>query len=301
MVEFAEMAAYTDCPVLLHGETGSGKTHLANLIHNLSRRAAGPLMRINCAAIPEPLFEGEMFGHVRGAFTDAREERVGVIEAADRGTLFLDELGDMPLLLQPKLLAVLEDGQVRRLGSTRSISVSVRLIAASNRDLASMVAQKEFRADLYYRCAVLEFSVPPLRERPDDIHAIAESLLTRISPDAHLELSDDAVDLLRSYQWPGNIREMENLLRHAAASVRSGTIRASDLPRKVIAPRLAVGAGTVVGARRYSRPKCSAQEMSLIRQALISEGGNKTRAAERLGMSRTTLWAKLQRYPGFAE
>lgn len=300
MMDFARLAARSSCPVLLNGETGSGKTYLAKLIHHLSSRSRGPLVRVNCAAIPEGLFEGEMFGHVRGAFTDAREARAGVFEAATGGTLFLDELGELPLHVQPKLLTVLEESTVRRLGSTRSIPVDVRIVAASNCGLAAMVADRRFRGDLYYRCAVLEFTVPPLRARADEIPRIARYLLARISPPGRsLRLSDEAAEALCGYSWPGNIRELENLLHQAVAVVRGDVVRGADLPPRLKgwAPADLAGAlASSARSRRYSPPATQHQEMHQIHEALLAEGGNKTRAAERLGMSRTTLWTKLQRY-----
>ena len=299
MLEFARLASASDWPVLLDGETGSGKTHLARAIHDLGSRAARPFVRVNCGAIPDTLFEREMFGHVRGAFTDAREGGTGFLEAADGGTLFLDEVGELPLAVQPKLLAVLEDGAFRRLGSPRETRVDVRVVAATNRDLAEMVRQKAFREDLFYRLSVLRYRVPPLRERAHEIPALVHALMRRAVRAGHEPppVADDAMLLLLRYPWPGNIRELENALRTAAAFSRGGPVRAVHLPPEV---RLGIpalqGGRAPRAAERYAAPLEPGREAEMIRAALEATGGNRTRAARNLGMSRSTLWAKLQRY-----
>lgn len=303
---FARLTAGSPDAVLLHGETGSGKTRLARLIHELGPWRGRPLVHVNCAAIPEALFEREMFGHVRGAFTDARESRAGLLEAANGGTLFLDEIGELPLNLQPKLLQVLEEGSVRRLGSTQATPIRFRLICATNRDLSHMVQVGRFREDLYYRCAVLECRVPPLRERRSEMPALVERLLAR-SPGAgaHVpRISADALQLLCAYRWPGNIRELENCLRQALVYSENDTIRAEHLPERV---RLTHGptAGLTGGTRPcraiYSAPADTRAERQMIYDALQAERGNRTRAARRLGMSRATLWVKLQLYGSGAQ
>lgn len=303
MLAFAELAAGCGHPVLLHGETGSGKTCLAREIHRRGPRAGRPFVRVNCAAIPETLFEREMFGHVRGAFTDAREGGTGFFEAADGGVLFLDEIGEIPLAVQPKLLAALEEGCFRRLGSPREVRVDVQILAATNRDLGEMVRLKQFRQDLYYRFSVLQYRVPSLRERRRDLPAFVSYLLARNAP-RHAgppRLSDEAMAVITRHDWPGNLRELENALCSAAVFARGGVIRPGHLPADVrnSARSVAVsGNGRAAGraSPRYEAPEEPGREADMIRKALQAARGNKTEAARALGMSRSTLWAKLQRH-----
>jgi transcriptional regulator with PAS, ATPase and Fis domain len=300
MQGFARVAAESGHAVLITGETGCGKTHLARQIHAAGPRARRPFVRVNCAAIPDSLFEREMFGHVRGAYTDARDAADGFLESANGGTLFLDEVSELAPQNQPKLLAVLEDGCFRKLGSPREIRVDVQIVAAANRDLQEMVAQRTFRQDLYYRLSVLRYVVPPLRDRPDELPLLVEELLEKNRrPGApRPAISREALSVLRRHRWPGNIRELENALRAAAAFSGGGEIRPEHLPDDVGAPaRTSVsGAATARASERYTAPPEPDQEVEMIRRALDDAGGNKTTAARRLGMSRSTLWAKLQRY-----
>jgi len=301
MLVFASLAASCECPVLLSGETGAGKTFLAREIHQRSVRAGRPFIRVNCATIPDTLFEREMFGHVRGAFTDAREAGTGFFEAADTGTLFLDEIGEIPVTLQCKLLSVLEEGTFRKLGSPREVRVDVRIIAATNRDLSEMVQQKLFRQDFYYRLSVLQYRVPPLRERNSEIREIVQHLLRRHSSPEPPEISPDALRLLSDYPWPGNIRELENALSAAVIFAAGLPIRLEHLPPDIRARRRSgvthgAAASAVREAPRYSAPDDSKQEMHEILEAVRAAGGNKTAAARRLGMARSTLWAKLKAY-----
>jgi len=303
VLDFARIAADCGHPVLLYGETGSGKTHLAREIHDRCRRAGKPFVRVNCAAIPDTLFEREMFGHVRGAFTDAREAGAGFFEAADGGTLFLDEIGEIPLSVQPKLLAVLEEGSFRRLGSPREARVDVQIIAATNRDLAEMVQAKQFRQDLFYRFSVLKYRVPSLRERREDLPDLVRLLLRR---NAHPDtgpprLADETLEVIRAYPWPGNIRELENALRAGAVFARGEEIHPHHLPEEIRAwtasePGRAGLSSTARSPERYAAPGDPEAEREAIVDALAAAGGNKTVAARALGMSRSTLWAKLQRY-----
>lgn len=289
ITEFVEIAACSSDPVLLTGETGSGKTYLARRVHELSTRASGPFVQVNCAAIPDGLFEREMFGHMRGAFTDAKDSQPGFFEAAQGGTLFLDEIGELPLHVQPKLLTVLEANTVRRLGSHRELPLNVRVMVASNQDLRAMVQQRSFRADLFFRCAVLEFEVPPLRARASAIpHLVRDALSRDADARGSGQISAEALELLCAYEWPGNLRELENALRRARAFARCGEIRVEHLPADIRTPR--------APANRYVGPSDSADERESIRTALRASEGNKARAARTLGMSRGTLWAKLQRY-----
>lgn len=306
MREFALTAAGNVLPVLLQGETGVGKSHLARLIHQLGPRRERPFLAVNCGAIPHELFEREMFGHVRGAFTGAVDSRPGLFEAAHGGTLFLDEIGELPLLLQPKLLRVLEEGAVRRVGSTQQASVDVRIITATNRNLCDLVEEKLFREDLFYRCCVLEYRISPLRERREEIPALVRCLLRAgakgsVRPP---EVSAEALERICGYAWPGNLRELSNVLSQAIVYSRGGTIELHHLPERVREPRRAEppaeNGGRPRGAPRsrgrYTAPPDAARERELIVSTLREEGENRTRAAERLGMCRATLWMKLKQY-----
>ena len=298
---FARLAAESGHSVLISGETGSGKTHLARLIHNAGPRARGPFVRVNCAAIPDSLFEREMFGHVRGAYTDAREAAAGFLEAAHGGTLFLDEISELAPQNQPKLLTMLEEGRYRKLGSMREERVDVQVIAAANRDLDEMVAARQFREDLLYRLAVLRVAIPPLRERRDEIPEIAKSILERVGrPGAPRPLlSDEAMAVLCACPWPGNIRQLENALRVATVFSGGGTIRPEHLPPEVRGPLAGArnaGASRTERGERYTAPADVRREKEMIRDALKLAGGNRSRAAQSLGMSRSTLWAKMHRH-----
>ncbi|MDB4873855.1 MAG: atoC [Gemmatimonadetes bacterium] len=295
-LDFARLAAASAYPILLSGETGSGKTHLARAIHEMSVRRSWPFVAVNCGAIPEQLFEREMFGHVRGAFTDARESQPGVVEGAHRGTLLLDEIGETPPATQAKLLSVYEDGVIRRLGATVTVAVDVRMVAATNASLEQLVARRLFRADLFHRCAVLEHHLAPLRERREELPLIIETLLRRIAgPAAPLPaITADAYALIAEYDWPGNLRELDNALRRAVVHAGSGAMDAGHLPDRVRRPvRLAASAPTSK-MRRYAAPADRGGELLAIQTALLQERGNRTHAARRLGMSRSTLWAKLR-------
>jgi DNA-binding NtrC family response regulator len=303
VLDFVRFSARCSHPVLFYGETGSGKTHLAREIHRCSLRAGRAFVRVNCASIPDSLFEREMFGHVRGAFTDAREAGTGFFEEADGGTLFLDEIGEIPLHVQPKLLAALEEGTFRRLGSPRELQVDVKIVAATNRDLKDMVRQKQFRQDLLYRFSVLQYRVPPLREQREVLPELVSTILRRnIPPGADPpSIDEDIWELIRAYPWPGNIRELENVLRSALVFADGGRIRPAHLPLDFrtwdASPddtcELRSARKT---ARRYAAAEEPEEEIHRIREVLDQACGNKTAAARTLGMSRSTLWAKLQRH-----
>jgi len=295
-LDFARRAARNDAPVLLLGDTGSGKSHLAAVIHRLSARARGPFHSVNCGAIPDTLFEREMFGHMRGAFTDARESREGAFEAANGGTLFLDEVGELPLAVQTKLLSVLEERRVRRLGATHDTPVDVRVVTATNADLVAMVAGKQFREDLFHRIAVLRFRVPPLRERKRELPGLVQHLLERRGTGgATPEVTPEAMELIRAYPWPGNVRELDNALRRAVVYAEQDPIAPQHLPEEI---RVAASsaAGEADAPQRYVAPDDPEVERRLIEEALREEAGNRTRAARRLGMSRSALWNKMHRH-----
>ena len=219
VLDEVRVVAQADCSVLIHGETGTGKEVIAHAIHESSLRQRGPFVAINCAAIPAPLLESELFGHEKGAFTGAIAQTIGRFQAAHGGTLFLDEIGDLPLELQPKLLRVLQEQQYERLGSTRTIRTDVRVIAATNQDLSRMVEEKTFRADLYYRLSVFPINLPPLRERKDDIPLLVKYFMRRFSRQMGKsidEVPDSVMEILKSYRWPGNIRELQNFVERSA-------------------------------------------------------------------------------------
>jgi transcriptional regulator with PAS, ATPase and Fis domain len=294
----ARRAAELDATVLLLGETGTGKELLAHAIHAASPRAEAPMVRVNAAAIPETLLEAELFGTAPGAYTGAgTRSRPGKFELADRGTLFLDEIGDMPLGLQAKLLRVLQEGEVEPLGSNRVVSVDVRMIAATSRDLKAMVAAGTFRADLYYRLNVLPLVIPPLRERRDDIPVLVEALLEKqalAGGGPVRELSADALALLAGGDWPGNVRELGNVLQQAAARNDDRVLAARHfaglVPGATAAP---AGQARPTAAVRPLRRTLAEAERAAIEAALVASGGVKVQAAKLLGISRAQFYEKL--------
>jgi two-component system response regulator AtoC len=290
--------APTDSTVLISGESGTGKGVTARRLHELSMRRDGPFVSVNCAAIPENLIESELFGHTKGAFTSADRARKGLFMQADRGTIFLDEIGELPQNMQTKLLHVLEAKEVRPLGSEQSKRVDVRIVAATNRDLPAMVAQGRFREDLFFRLSVFQIPMPPLRERRTDIpdllrHIIAQRVLPSGSTQK-LTLDPEAEDLLLNFAWPGNVRQLENVLHRAAILADGGCIRVVDLPPEVshitahaTAEVADVGEGTL-------RDRVRRFELALIRRAIDDAGGDRRLAAQRLGIGLSSLYRKLE-------
>jgi two-component system NtrC family response regulator len=286
LLAFVKRAAASTAPVLLSGETGTGKTVLAEQIHCQSPRAAGPFVVINCPSISPSLFERELFGHTAGAYTDAKRDERGLLESADKGTVLLDEIGDLSLELQAKLLHVIDRKRIRRLGSARETAIDVRFICATNCDLIDCVSRHAFRADLYYRLSVLCLTLPPLRKRKDIVD-LAEAFLAHCGADElAVGLPAQVIHALKSYQWPGNIRELETALL-VATSWGSGPIHLADLPAEV---RRRPAEGELEGEHFLRR---SVEEQRLmLSNALIESGGNRTRAAAQLRISRSTLWLK---------
>ncbi|HXM68152.1 MAG TPA: sigma 54-interacting transcriptional regulator [Candidatus Acidoferrum sp.] len=290
VLQQVERVAPTDSTVLIEGETGTGKELIAHAIHNISLRCGRPFVRLNCAAIPLDLLESELFGHEKGAFTGAIAQKVGRFELADKGTLFLDEVGDMPPALQPKLLRVLQEQEFERLGSTRTHKVDVRVVAATNRDLAEMVSGGQFRSDLYYRLNVFPVMLPPLRARPEDIPALVmhftEIFGQRMGrPIEHIPA--ETMSALNSYQWPGNIRELQNLVERAVILSKDGVLP-NPLPTT----------GTPSAAISTNTTTLKDSERALILQALEDVGwviGGPKGAATKLGLKRTTLIHKMQK------
>ena len=285
--------AASDATVLLHGESGTGKGLIARAIHHNSPRRERSFVEINCAGLPEPLLESELFGHARGAFTDAKAARKGLIEEATEGTFFLDEIGDASLAIQSKLLKVLEDGQLRRVGENLPRSVNVRFLAATNKDLKSEVEKSRFREDLFFRLNVVAVRLPPLRERVDDIPMLAHHFLGELASRAGKairEISPGALDVLKAYSWPGNIREIKNVLEHAIIMADGDVILEADLPAFLRSSPKSNGAATDFG------------ELSLADlerhhiQRLLEKKSDLGTVAKILGIGRTTLWRKMREY-----
>jgi len=281
-------------PVLVTGESGTGKELVARAVHALSGRRA--FVAVNCGALPESLLESELFGHEKGAFTGADRPKEGLFEAADGGTLFLDELSELPLPLQPKLLRALDDGEVRRVGSTRAHEVDVRIVAASNKDLEAEVGRGAFREDLFWRVNVIHIEVPPLRERPADIPLLAEHFVehaSRASRKATLKISRDAMAAMTRYAWPGNVRELRHAVERAVVLSATGEVDLFDLP-----PRVREAGEVAERVRRATDGKLTLDELerAYILEVLTSVGGNKSRAADILGIDRKTLYRKLGEY-----
>lgn len=291
----AKIATAGKVPVLIRGESGTGKEGVAKAIHCRSPRAHGPWITLNCSALPEGLMESEVFGHERGAFTDAKQMKRGLLELADGGTLFLDEIGDLALSLQPKLLRALETQTFRRVGGQKEIQVDVRFVSATHRDLQRMVEQGQFREDLYYRLNVGVIDVPALRERQSDIMPLAWHFLEKTAVVAGIVCSgiDPVVaPLLEAYRWPGNIRELRNVMERAAILAAGEMVTASHLPKEIVGVLAPVGpTGGAGGA--VTRPLAAIEE-DYIRLVLQYCAGNKTQAAELLGISRLTLRNKLK-------
>lgn len=296
VLRVVERAAPTAASILIRGETGTGKDLVARAIHRASPRRDAPFVAINCAALPEGLLESELFGHVKGAFTGAACASTGLLRAAHGGTLLLDELGDMPVAMQAKLLDVLENRTVRPVGSTRSHPVDVRLLAATHRDLLGEVQAGRFREDLYYRCAVIEVEIPPLRDRPDDIPLLARHFLQRIARDRRApepKLAPATLAHMVQYPWPGNVRELAHALEHAA-TLGDETLTVDDLPLRMT--RIVDQARDHASVNE-SRPLTLAEiERRHVLQIMATVGGDRRRAASLLGIDLSTLYRKLKRW-----
>ena len=292
-----ERIADSEVSVLISGESGTGKELVAQALHNKSRRHAGQFVGVNCAALPETLLESELFGHTKGAFTDAKAERKGLFLQADGGTLFLDEIGAFPLPLQPKLLRALEEHSVRPVGSDKEVSFDVRIIAGTNRDLEAAIEESRFRDDLFYRINVIQVELPPLRSRGTDILLLAQHFLEQSAARSNkqvVEISDKVADKLLGYMWPGNVRELRNAIEHAVALTRYERIAVEDLPEKI---RAYHSSHVLVGSNNPTElVPMEEVEQRYILHVLKVVGGNKTLAARMLGFDRKTLYRKLCRY-----
>ncbi|HOX25631.1 MAG TPA: sigma 54-interacting transcriptional regulator [Candidatus Krumholzibacteria bacterium] len=285
-----ERVAPSDVTVLIRGESGTGKELVARALHAGSHRAEGPFISVNCSALAETLLESELFGHVRGAYTGAAGDRRGRFEEASGGTIFLDEIGDVSSAVQVKLLRVLQERVIERVGASQPIAVDVRVISATNQNLEALLATGRLREDFYYRLKVVRLDLPPLRQRREDIPLLAEHLLARrgVGP---VTIAPDALARLMQHDWPGNVRELENALEHALVLSRDRTIHAEHLPPEIGA---GVARGPTAGLAAVARG--SAAERELLRDTLRATGWNRTRAARRLGIDRTTLWRKLKEH-----
>jgi DNA-binding NtrC family response regulator len=305
----------TDATVLIRGESGTGKELAARAIYNYSSRVDKPFVVINCVAIPETLLESELFGYEKGTFTGAVHRRVGKIEQGRGGTVFLDEIGDMPLGIQAKFLRLLQENSIERLGGKEPINVDVRIIAATNRDLEAAVANGTFREDLYYRLRVVTLTMPPLRERKEDIETLVDYLLTRLSVEMSVKnpgISTGALHKIKEYDWPGNIRELMNSIRKALIFNRGAPVQAEDISLMRQEPLRGNGASDAAdnsGIRSWVRAVLNSGEKDklfdscmddvatlLVQEALLSTQGNRSRAAKMLGLSRPTLHAKIEKY-----
>jgi two-component system nitrogen regulation response regulator NtrX len=291
--ETVRRVAPTESRVLVTGENGTGKELVALALHEGSLRAEGPFVRVNCAAVPEGLFESELFGHEKGAFTGAIRARAGKFERADGGTLFLDEIGEVPLPLQPKLLRVIETGEVERVGEDRVRRADIRLIAATNRDLDEMVREGSFREDLFFRLNVVPLQVPPLRDRAGDARLLVEHFLDRIAGELHQparRFAEGALRRMEGYAWPGNVRELRNLVERCLILAPAEIIEEADL--LALAPGLGGEGGA--GAAAPLRDRLEEAERRFVRQACEQSGWNLTRAAETLGLERSHLYKKMK-------
>ena len=291
--ELVERVGNTEAPVLITGESGTGKELVALALHRKNTTRTGPFIAINCAAVPANLLESELFGHARGAFTDAKLARKGLFQEADGGTLFLDELGELPLEMQPKLLRVLQTQKVRPVGGNTEVDVNVRVIAATNRDLETEIEKGTFREDLYYRVNVVPIHVPPLRARGNDVLVLAQHFIDRLGKHV-VGLSSEVARKLLEYDWPGNVRELENCIERAVILTRFDKLTLEDLPEKISKYQ---GTQLVIGGDDPAHfPTLDELARRYIQRVLTAVGGNKALAARMLGLDRRTLYRKLERY-----
>ena len=300
LVKLADQVAPTDSTVLILGHSGTGKEVIARYIHELSNRSDGPFFSINCGALPESLLESELFGHVKGSFTGAVRDKQGLFMAARGGTFFLDEIAETKPSTQVKLLRVLQEREALPVGGTEPVPVDVRVIAATNRDLEEEMKRGAFRTDLYYRLNVITLHLPLLRDRKEDIPLLSQAFLERVAKDRAQptrRLTAEALDCLLAYDWPGNVRELENALEHAAVLSRDADIEVGMLPERIREPK----ARPIVSQRTPENPTLEVIERAYITWVLQAEGGNKTRAAELLGIDPSTLYRKLARYEADSE
>ena len=286
-------AARSDAPVIIYGESGTGKELVASAVHRLSARSEGPFVKVNCAALTESLLESELFGHVKGAYTGAFKNRTGRFETANSGNIFLDEIGDLPLATQVKLLRVLEEKIIERVGDNRSVPVDVRIISATNRNLQDLIADGAFREDFYFRINVIPVHLPPLRERTEDIPLLADAFFRKIRLKINKDItaiSGNTMEVLVNYNWPGNVRELKSAFEFACVTCQGDTIQPEHLPANITAAR-----NDNRPAARVSINREEIKKIELI-EALEKTGGNQSQAARLLGITRVTVWNRMKRY-----
>ena len=291
--ELMNKAAKSDAPIIIYGESGTGKELVAQAIHKLGNRKDKPFVQLNCAALNESLLESELFGHVKGAFTGAHRHRIGRFEAADGGDIFLDEIGDVPLSIQVKLLRVLELNEVERVGDHQSISVDVRLISATNKNLPEMIERQQFRNDFFFRINVIPIQIPPLRDRTEDIPLLVNSFIQRLRKRTGKDITgidQQAMELFMSYLWPGNVRELKSALEYAFVVSESGLISLDHLP-----PMQRNGGNMTGDIKSESSTEESPKKIALMK-ALKEANGNQTKAAEILGVNRVTVWNRMKKF-----
>jgi DNA-binding NtrC family response regulator len=294
--DLIRLVSDSEASVLVHGESGTGKEMVASAIHFNSRRRAKPYIRVSCASLPESLIESELFGYEKGAFTGASERRIGRFEAASGGTLFLDEIGELPLSFQVKLLRVLQERQIERLGSNRPIDVDVRIVSASLRPLEEEISAGTFREDLYFRVNTVSIHLPPLRERTEDIPLLAQAFLQEFSDERQREIegfTDEVIELFEGHSWPGNVRELRNVVERAVLFCRGSQITADELPAALRGDDGGADSRERVTVRPLSQAVERA-EIEAIRAALTATDGRRAEAADLLGISRKTLWEKIK-------
>lgn len=286
-------SALSDAPVIIYGESGTGKELVARAIHDLGLRSEGPFIQLNCAALNESLLESELFGHIKGAFTGAYRHKIGRFEAADGGDIFLDEIGDVPLAIQVKLLRVLETKQFERVGDHRAFSVDVRIITATNRDLGELMAQKKFREDLFFRINVIPIRIPPLRERVEDIPLLIQYFIDGLRTKTGKPINGvtrSVMEHFMAYSWPGNVRELKSAVEYAFVVAESGLIGRNHLP-----PKIFHSEGAVFMDLHSAGPGSVGEKKALI-EALRQSGGNQSKAARMLGINRVTVWNRMKKY-----
>jgi len=296
-----ETVAISDSSVMITGESGTGKELVARAIHKMSSRKNSPLVPINCSAITETLFESELFGHIKGAFTGAFDNKKGLLEYANNGTVFLDEAGDIPLSIQVKLLRAIQEREIRRVGSNETIRIDVRFISATNRDLRQLIKEGRFREDLFYRLNVIEINLPPLRERREDILILASHFLGKYSTKQNKDIkgfSPETVAILENYSWPGNIRELENAIERSVVMCRGSLITVHDLPAHISKGYQPANTERITEKYRDARRRMiESFEKNYFAQLLNQTGGNISRASEIAGIDRSNLAKLLKKYP----